>query len=124
MIALGRMAARVFSVSTRDSPFETLEACAVMEMASAPRQFGGDLKAGAGARGRLEEQVHHHAPAQQIQFAETTLVAGLEVARTVQDGLDLLARQTLDAQQAPGFFAGDRYGGQTYQTSTIRASSA
>ncbi len=51
MIASGRMAASVFSVSTSDSPFDTLEACAVIETASAPRPFRGDFKAGAGASG-------------------------------------------------------------------------
>ena len=35
-MALGRMAASVFSVSTRDSPLETLEPEAVIETESAP----------------------------------------------------------------------------------------
>ena len=37
MIAFGRIAASVFSVSTRDSPLETLDACAVIE-----RQYTDD----------------------------------------------------------------------------------
>ena len=43
-MASGRMAASVFSVSTRDSPFETLEPEAVMEIASAPRRLAAISK--------------------------------------------------------------------------------
>src|SRR5262249_39827503 len=44
MIASGRIAASVFKVSTSDSPLDTLEAEAVMEMASAPRRFAAISK--------------------------------------------------------------------------------
>ena len=37
MIASGRIATKVFNVSTSDSPFETLEPCAEIETMSAPR---------------------------------------------------------------------------------------
>ena len=43
-MAFGRMAASVFSVSTSDSPFETLEPEAAMEMASAPRRLAAISK--------------------------------------------------------------------------------
>ena len=43
-MASGRMAASVFSVSTSDSPLETLEPAAVMEMASAPRRLAAISK--------------------------------------------------------------------------------
>ena len=44
MMASGRIAPSVFSVSTSDSPLETLEACAVIETASAPRRFAAISK--------------------------------------------------------------------------------
>src|SRR5438874_8833710 len=44
MIASGRIAPRVLSVSTSDSPFETLEPEAVMEMTSAPRRLAAISK--------------------------------------------------------------------------------
>ena len=43
-MASGRMATSVFSVSTSDSPFETLEPAAVMEMASAPSRLAAISK--------------------------------------------------------------------------------
>ncbi len=43
-IASGRIAASVFSVSTSDSPLETLEAAAVMETASAPMRLAAISK--------------------------------------------------------------------------------
>src|SRR5579885_1312056 len=43
-IASGRIAASVFSVSTSDSPLETLDACAVIEMVSAPRRLAAISK--------------------------------------------------------------------------------
>jgi hypothetical protein len=43
-MAFGRMAASVFSVSTSDSPFETLEPCAAMETVSAPRRLAAISK--------------------------------------------------------------------------------
>jgi len=43
-MALGRMAASVLSVSTSDSPFDTLEPDAAMEMASAPRRLAAISK--------------------------------------------------------------------------------
>ena len=100
MMASGRMAPSVFSVSTRDSPLETLDACAVIETASAPRPLGRDLEAGAGARGGLEEQVHHHPPLQQIESSEALAGWRLKIARPVQNGLHLFARQVFNPQQA------------------------
>ena len=44
MMASGRMAASVFSVSTRDSPLVTLEPAAVIEMASAPSRLAAISK--------------------------------------------------------------------------------
>ena len=44
MIASGRIAASVFSVSTSDSPLDTLDACAVIETASAPRRLAAISK--------------------------------------------------------------------------------
>ena len=38
------MAPSVFRVSTSDSPFETLDACAVIETASAPKPFAASSK--------------------------------------------------------------------------------
>jgi len=43
-MASGRMATSVFSVSTRDSPLETLEPDAVIEIASAPSLFAAISK--------------------------------------------------------------------------------
>ena len=43
-MAFGRMAASVFSVSTRDSPLETLEPDALMETASAPSRLAAISK--------------------------------------------------------------------------------
>ena len=43
-MASGRMAASVFSVSTSDSPFDTLEPDAVIETASAPRRLAAISK--------------------------------------------------------------------------------
>ena len=43
-MASGCMAPRVFRVSTSDSPLETLEPEAVMEMASAPRRLAAISK--------------------------------------------------------------------------------
>ncbi len=43
-MASGRMAASVFSVSTSDSPFVTLEPDAVIETASAPRRLAAISK--------------------------------------------------------------------------------
>ncbi len=43
-MAFGRMAARVFKVSTRLSPFWTLDPCAEMDTASAPSRFAAISK--------------------------------------------------------------------------------
>src|SRR5579883_1990310 len=43
-MASGRMAPKVFSVSTRDSPLAMLEEAAAMEMASAPRRLAASSK--------------------------------------------------------------------------------
>ena len=43
-IACGRIATSVFSVSTSDSPFDTLEPEAVIERVSAPRRFAAISK--------------------------------------------------------------------------------
>ncbi len=43
-MASGRMAASVFSVSTSDSPLETLDPDAVIETASAPRRLAAISK--------------------------------------------------------------------------------
>ena len=43
-IAFGRIAASVFSVSTSDSPFETLDPDAVIDTASAPSRFAAISK--------------------------------------------------------------------------------
>ena len=44
MMAFGRMAASVFSVSTRDSPLVTLDAEAVIDTESAPRRLAAISK--------------------------------------------------------------------------------
>ncbi len=94
------MAASVFSVSTSDSPLETLEPGGGDRDGVGAQPLGGDLETGAGARGGLEEQVDDHLPAQHVQPLEGVVLEGLEVLGAVQDGLDLGALQTLDPQQS------------------------
>ena len=43
-IAFGRMATRVFRVSTSDSPLDTLDPCAAIETESAPRRLAAISK--------------------------------------------------------------------------------
>jgi hypothetical protein len=43
-MASGRMAPKVFSVSTSDSPFETLDAATAIESTSAPSRFAAISK--------------------------------------------------------------------------------
>ena len=52
-----------------------------------------NFEAGAGARGRLEEKIHHGAAPQQIEPLETLPGSGLKIAGAIEDGPDLGARQ-------------------------------
>ncbi len=68
--------------------------------------LGGDFETGAGARGGFEEQVHHHASAQQIELAEALTWLGLKIARAIEDGLNLFPRQIVNAQQTSAHLLG------------------
>ena len=99
-MAFGRMAASVFSVSTSDSPFETLEPEAVMETGVGAQALGGDLEAGAGARRGFEKQVDDHLPAQRIQALERLILQWLKIFSAGQNRFDFSPLQLFDAEQS------------------------
>ena len=99
IIASGRIAARVFNVSTSDSPFDTLDACAVIDTESAPRHHD-DLKTGPRARRCFEKQIHHHPSRVINRTCGIPDLFRLKIARLIQNCLNLLARQAFNAQQA------------------------
>ena len=61
-----------------------------------------DLEAGARARGGFKEQVHHHAPAQNVRSLERLLRTRLKMLRPLQDRFDFCALQFFDSEQAGG----------------------
>ena len=101
-MASGRMAASVFRVSTSDSPLETLEPGGGDGNRIRPQALGGDLEAGARARGSFVKQVHDHLPAQRIQLLQRLALNGLKILGARQQGLDFGAVQLLDSQQSGG----------------------
>ena len=95
------MAASVFSVSTSDSPFETLEADAVIETASAPRRLAAISKL---VRVRVEASKNRLTiiwPRKLIGFSWNQSGAA-ENAGAVENAFDLDSIQRLDSQQSAG----------------------
>ena len=70
-MASGRMAPSVFSVSTRDSPFDNAGGLRRDRYRVRAQAFRREFETGAGARGSFKEQIHHHAPLQKIEVAKT-----------------------------------------------------
>ncbi len=62
--------------------------------------FGGNLEAGARARGCLEEEVDDHLSAQRVEFFESLTLDGLKVFGARQNSFDLGAMQLLDPEQS------------------------
>ena len=88
-IASGRMATSVFRVSTSDSPLDTLDAVAVIEMVSAPSRFAAISKL---VRVRVEASKNKLTTIRPRSRSSlrTPGAVRLEIARTIQYGLDLL----------------------------------
>ena len=102
-MASGRMAASVFSVSTSDSPFETLEAGGGDRNRIRAQAFGGDFETGARARGGFEKQIDDHPAAQHIERLERLAWRRLKILGARQDGFDLRAVERFDIQQSRRF---------------------
>ena len=99
-IASGRMATRVFSVSTSDSPFDTLEPCAEIDTVSAPRRLAAISKL---TRVRVDASKNRFttdAPAQCIETLERFVFERLEKLGAVEDRLDLGPSKLLNAEKA------------------------
>jgi hypothetical protein len=86
-------------VSTSVSPFTTLEVAIATFSVSALRTFLGHLERGASPRARLEEQVHHRAPAQRRHFLDGPVRNLLHRLGGVEDEHDLLGREVGDPEQ-------------------------
>ena len=94
-MASGRMATSVFKVSTSDSPFETLDACAVMETASAPSRLAAISKL---VRVRVDASKNRLTIMRPLQNRAAESVSpgrGLKVAGAFENRLDLGARPVL-----------------------------
>src|SRR5690606_28843760 len=61
--------------------------------------LGRDFEGGAGARARLEEQVHHGAPARERHFLDLALADGNEGAGGVENVENGAARQAVDGEE-------------------------
>ena len=100
-MASGRIAASVFSVSTSDSPFDTLDACAVMETASAPSLFAAISKL---VRVRVEASKNRLtiiSSAQRIQLLEATASGAAENRERGRESLAILARSRSSIPSRP-----------------------
>ena len=93
------MAARVFSVSTSDSPFDRLVPEALMETASAPRSLRSDLETGPGSSGSFEKEGDDEFAVQRVQSLER-LLQRLKEFGAFEDLLDLAALERFDPKEA------------------------
>ncbi len=85
--------------------------------------LGGDLEAGARARRGLEEQIHHHPAAQQVDFLQRLLLVRLKILGAVENGLDLAAIERLDSQQSDPASVSPSYALSTSSTFSIWSTS-
>ena len=101
-MASGRIAASVFSVSTSDSPLDTLEPDAVIETASAPRRLAAISKL---VRVRVEaskKRLTIILPRSVSSFFKRLALHRLKILGARQNGFDLGAVQLFDPEQSGG----------------------
>ncbi len=102
MMASGRMAASVFSVSTSDSPLRNAGACAVIETASAPRRLAAISKL---VRVRVEASKNRFTiilPRSVSSFLSDCVLQRLKRLGARQNRFDLGALQLFDSEQSGG----------------------
>ena len=117
-MASGRIAASVFSVSTSDSPFETLEPDAVIETASAPSRLAAISKL---VRVRVDASKNRLTiilPRSVSKLLEGWLWQRLKILGARQNGFDLGAVQLLDAEQSARHGCYCRLARATFSTSS------